>query len=138
MVSPVFEQGMSAHLKGRNRFLNVWMHDVANRLQIRRKALARDAGLDESYDVGTYPSETTTVVQGGPGMVKSALLTAVLMGLGGAGVLGASHLLGSLPSSRAMPADVQPPAAVVPATEFDITVETVDGKLKVTDVQEVE
>ena len=129
---------MSAHLKGRNRFLNVWMHDVANRLQIRRKALARDAGLDESYDVGTYPSETTTVVQGGPGMVKSALLTAVLMGLGGAGVLGASHLLGSLPSSRAMPADVQPPAAVVPATEFDITVETVDGKLKVTDVQEVE
>ena len=138
MVSPVFGQGMSAHLRGRNRFLNMWMHDVANRLQIRRKALARDAGLDESYDVGTYPSETTTVVQGGPGMVKSALLTAVLMGLGGAGVLGASHLLGSLPSSRAMPADVQPPAAVVPATEFDITVETVDGKLKVTDVQEVE
>ena len=129
---------MSAHLRGRNRFLNMWMHDVANRLQIRRKALARDEGLDESYDVGTYPSETTTVVQGGPGMVKSALLTAVLMGLGGAGVLGASHLLGSLPSSRAMPADVQPPAAVVPATEFDITVETVDGKLKVTDVQEVE
>ena len=138
MVSPVCGQGMSAHLRGRNRFLNMWMHDVANRLQIRRKALARDAGLDESYDVGTYPSETTTVVQGGPGMVKSALLTAVLMGLGGAGVLGASHLLGSLPSSRAMPADVQPPAAVVPATEFDITVETVDGKLKVTDVQEVE
>ena len=138
MVSPVFEQGMSAHLKGRNRFLNVWMHDVANRLQIRRKALARDAGLDESYDVGTYPSETTTVVQGGPGMVKSALLTAVLMGLGGAGVLGASQLLGVLPSSRAQPVDAQPPAAVVPATEFDITVETVDGKLKVTDVQEVE
>ena len=75
---------------------------------------------------------------GGPGMVKAALLTAALMGLGGAGVLGASQLLESLPSSRAMPADVQPPAAVVPATEFDITVETVDGKLKVTDVQEVE
>jgi hypothetical protein len=46
--------------------------------------------------------------------------------------------LGSLPSSRATPADVQPPAAVVPTTEFDITVETVDGKLKVTGVNEVE
>jgi hypothetical protein len=138
MPSPVIEEGMRAHLQGRNRFLNMWTHDVAERMKIRRKGIAADAGLEPSYDVGTYPSETTTMVQGGPGMVKAALLTAALMGLGGAGVLGASHLLGSLPSSRAMPADVQPPAAVVPATEFDITVETVDGKLKVTGVNEVE
>ncbi len=139
MPSPVIEEGMSAHLKGRNRFLNMWMHDVANRLQIRRKALARDAGLDESYDVGTYPGESTTVIQGGPGMVKTSLLTAALMGLGGAGVLGASQLLDALPSSRVRPVDARPPAVVVPAeTEFDITVETVDGQLKVTGVKEVE
>ena len=139
MASPIIEEGMRAHLQGRNRFLNMWTHDVAERMKIRRKGIAADAGLEPSYDVGTYPSEQTTVVQGGgPGMVKAALLTAALMGLGGAGVLGASQLLESLPSSRAMPADVQPPAAVVPATEFDITVETVDGKLKVTGVHEVE
>ena len=142
MPSPVIEEGMSAHLKGRNRFLNMWMHDVANRLQIRRKALARDAGLDESYDVGTYPGETTTVIQGGPGMVKTSLLTAALMGLGGAGVLGASNFLNAISSSQSRPVDVQPPAVVAPVepaeTEFDITVETVDGQLKVTGVKEVE
>jgi len=139
MPSPVIEEGMSAHLKGRNRFLNMWMHDVANRLQIRRKALARDAGLDESYDVGTYPGESTTVIQGGPGMVKTSLLTAGLMGLGGAGVLAASNFLNAIPSSQSRPVDVQPPAVVAPAeTEFDITVETVDGQLKVTGVKEVE
>jgi hypothetical protein len=107
-------------------------------MKIRRKGIAASAGLEPSYDVGTYPSEETTIHGGGPGMVKTSLLTAALMGLGGAGVLGASQLLGVLPSSRAHTADVQPPAAVVPATEFDITVETVDGKLKVTGIQEVE
>ncbi len=140
MASPIIEEGMRAHLKGRNRFLNMLTHDIAERMKIRRKGIASDAGLEPSYDVGTYPSEETTMIQGGgPGMVKTSLLTAALMGLGGAGVLGASQLLGVLPSSRAQPVDAQPPAAVVPAdTEFDITVETVDGKLKVTGIQEVE
>ena len=142
MSSPVIEKGMAAHLKARNRLKNMWLHDVTNRLQIRRKALARDAGLDESYDVGTYPGESTTVIQGGPGMVKTSLLTAALMGLGGAGVLGASQILDVLPSSRVRPVAARPPAVVAPAepaeTEFDITVETVDGQLKVTGVKEVE
>ena len=72
-------------------------------------------------------------------MVKTSLLTAALMGLGGAGVLGASQLLDALPSSRVRPVDARPPAVVAPAeTEFDITVETVDGQLKVTGVKEVE
>ena len=75
-------------------------------------------------------------------MVKTSLLTAALMGLGGAGVLGASQILDVLPSSRVRPVDARPPAVVTPAepaeTEFDITVETVDGQLKVTGVKEVE
>ena len=136
MASPVIEQGMASHLKGRNRFLNMWLHDVASRLKIRRKALARDAGLEDSYDVGTYPQQQT-IVRGGIGNVASALLTAGAMGLGGAGMLAATQLLGSHTSSRAA-AVPQPPAAGVFEREFEITVETVDGQMKVTGVQEVE
>ena len=137
MSSPVVEEGIRSHLKGRNRMLNMWMHDVTSRLRIRRKALARDAGLEDSYDVGTYPPEQQTIVQGGLGNVASALLTAGAMGLGGVGMLAATQLLGSQTSSRAT-AVPQPPLAGVIAREFDITVETVDGQMKVTDVQEVE
>ena len=137
MASPVIERGMAAHLKGRNRFLNMWMHDVTSRLKIRRKALARDAGLEDSYDVGTYPPEPQTIVRGGIGNVASAILTAGAMGLGGAGMLAATQLLGSHTSSRAA-AIPQPPAAGVFEREFEITVETVDGQMKVTGVQEVE
>ncbi len=137
MVSPVFERGMSAHLKGRNRFLNMWMHDVAARLQIRRKALARDAGLDDSYDVGTYPPEQTLIQSGGPSFLKTALVTAAMIGLGGAGALSALSVLPSsadpLPAGHAVETV---PAAT--ATEFDITIETVDGALSVTGVKKVE
>ena len=43
--------------KARNKGLvaNIWAHDIAQRLKIRRKIMAKDAGLGE-LDVGTYPS----------------------------------------------------------------------------------
>ena len=118
MVSPVFEKGMSAHLKGRNRFLNVMTHDVVERLKIRRKALATDAGLDESYDVGTYPPGVETVnITKGTNPIAAAVLTSVLLGTGGAGALGAANLLGMF--DKAAPA-----AAVAPEDQvFDVIIE---------------
>jgi len=112
----------------------MWMHDVAARLQIRRKALARDAGLDDSYDVGTYPQEQQTLIQpGGPGFIKTALVTAAMIGLGGVGAVSALSFLPSTPPTG------QPPGAIPAATtEFDITIETVDGELSVTGVKKVE
>jgi len=95
MSSPVVEKGMAAHLKGRNRFLNIMTHDVTERLKIRRKALATDAGLDESYDVGTYPPGVETVnITKGTNPIAAAVLSSVLLGTGGAGALGAASLLG--------------------------------------------
>lgn len=102
--------------------------------------MARDAGLDDSYDVGTYPAETIVREHRGPGLVRTAAVVAAMAGLGGAGALGAAQMLLPLLGTGNAASPVQPPAAVVPITEaeFDITVETVDGKLKVTDVHEVE
>lgn len=132
MTSPVFEKGMSAHLKGRNRMLNMWMHDVSERFRIRRKTLAKDAGLDESYDVGTYPSEQTTIVVGGGGMSK-ALIAGMMLVTGGAGGLGLSALLSSPPVPERAPATS--PAAPI---EFDVTIEEVGGRPVITDVKEVD
>ncbi len=126
MTSPVVEQGMAAHLKQRNRLRNMWLHDVANRLQIRRKALARDAGLDESYDVGTYPSEVVTVENRGMNPIASLLMSGLLMATGGGGAIGIASLMGVL--------DRDPAPVAAPQTEptdqvFDITIEEVgDGQ----------
>ena len=95
MTSPVIEKGMAAHLKGRNLFLNVMTHDVVERLKIRRKALASDAGLDESYDVGTYPPGPETVsINKGMSPVAAMVLSTAMLATGGGGALGAAKMLG--------------------------------------------
>jgi len=94
---------MAAHLMGRNRFLNIMTHDVTERLKIRRKALATDAGLDESYDVGTYPPGVETVnITKGTNPIAAAVLTSVLLGTGGAGALGVANLLGMFDKAAAV------------------------------------
>ena len=77
---------MSAWAKSRSRIFNIWQHDVAERYKIRRRGIARDAGLDESYDVGTYPEEPSTniVIHEGMGFRRTVLL-AVTMGAAGLG-----------------------------------------------------
>jgi len=115
----------------------MWTFDVAERMRIRRKAIARDAGLDESYDVGpAYPSEGPQIVNvsNGGGLVKGAALAAgLLLGGGGAG-LGVASLLGAFVD--------KPAAAVVPdtpaPTEWEITVESVDGEPVITEAKPVE
>jgi len=105
-------------------------HDVVERLRIRRKALADDAGLDESYDVGTYPPAVTNLVVGrGLGRLG---LGAVLGGLGSLGVAAA---LGAFAPSLPSPATSVPAPG---AQEWDITIESVDGKPTVTSAEVVE
>jgi hypothetical protein len=104
-------------------------------MKIRRKAIARDAGLDDSYDVGpAYPSEGPQIVNvsHGGGLLKGAAMAAALLLGGGGASLGLASLLGAF---------VGRPAAVVPATpapvEWEITVESVDGEPVITNAEPV-
>lgn len=131
MPSPIIEEGIRSHLRGRNRFLNVMTHDVVERLRIRRKALADDAGLDDSYDVGTYPPDLTTVVMPNNGLARVGL--GALMG--GLGSLGVAAALGAFAISRPGPVT---PAPSQSGQAWDITIEAVDGKPTVTSAEVVE
>lgn len=122
---------MRAHLQGRNRFLNIWSHDVAERLRIRRKGLAADAGLEPSYDVGTYPPELTTVVVPSNGLARIAV-GALVGGLGSLGVAAALGAFAVTPSGPVTPG----PAAE--GQEWEITIESVNGKPTVTKAEVVE
>lgn len=86
---------MSAWAKARSRVFNIWHHDLAERMKLRRRGLARDAGFDESYDVGTYPPEgnTNIVINEGMGFLKAALLAAAM---GAAGVAGGMAIMSAL------------------------------------------
>ena len=119
---------MVAHLRGRTRFLNVMTHDVVERLRIRRKALAADAGLDESYDVGTYPPEPSSVTVEHGGWLKG-LVAGGLMSMAGAGALGLGLSLAGVNLPGGKP-DTSPPASAVDPMEFDIVIESVDGEVK--------
>lgn len=72
---------------------NIWAHDMAERMKIRRKVIARDGGLGD-MDVGTFPSEgaTHTVIDRGSnpltGMLLAGLLSAGVGGLGTYAMLG--------------------------------------------------
>ena len=120
MPCPVIEKGMAAHLKGRNLFLNVMTHDVVERLKISRKALASDAGLDESYDVGTYPPGPETVsINKGMSPVAAMVLSTAMLATGGGGALGAAKMLGLFDNKT----QVQQVEQVLQEQEFDITIE---------------
>ena len=130
MVSRVFDKGMSAHLKGRNRFLNIMTHDVVERLKIRRKALAGDAGLDESYDVGTYPPGPETVnITKGMSPIAAMLLSTTMLAAGGGGALGIAKMAGAFAPSAQVTERVE---QRFDDQEFDVTIEEVGhgGPLK--------
>ena len=137
MVSRVFDRGMSAHLKGRNRFLNVMTHDVVERLKIRRKAIAADAGLDESYDVGTYPPGPETVnITKGMSPIAAMLLSTLMLAAGGGGALGIAKMSGAFAPAAAEATVTERVEQRFEDQEFDVTIEEVGhgGPLK-TEVQ---
>ena len=99
----------------------MWLHDVAQRMMIRRKSIAKDAGLPE-LDVGTYPAEPSSVTINNGGFLKGALVGG-LMAIAGAGAAGlAVH---SLSGDR-------PAASVEEPQEFDLVIESAEGGITVT------
>jgi hypothetical protein len=73
---------------------------------MRRKSVAKEMGLGDDWDVGTFPSSTVTINEpSGGGFLKGAALAAGLLAGGGTG--------GFLLSDVLSPADTQPVVEVV-------------------------
>lgn len=68
---------------------------------MRRKRIAKEEGLGDDYDVGTYPSEGSTIL--GPSLLMKAMLTAALLGSGYGAAL---HFMDKAPA--AIPTPVSP------------------------------
>jgi hypothetical protein len=82
----ILKTAAESFLREKNRLRNVWLQDVADRMKIRRKSIANEAGMSEGYDVGTYPcSDNSMTVTGAS---TGAVVTAVLATALGAGALG--------------------------------------------------
>ena len=107
--------------KAKNKGLvaNIWAHDIAQRLKIRRKIMAKDSGLGE-LDVGTYPSNGAVYMQDQGGFWKGIVVAAMA-----AGGLGMASGLFQMPLQATAPVQQQPAAAV---QEWDLEVISVDGK----------
>jgi len=101
------EKAIEAFFKGKARFHNIWQHDIAERLKIRRRGIARDAKLDESYDVGTYPPEpsSTTIIDNG-GAIKGALIAAAMIAIGAGGATWLISVLNKPPAVITKPGTV--------------------------------
>ena len=88
---------------------NVWAHDLSNRLKMRRKSVAKELGLGDDWDVGTFPSSTVTINEHQRGgILKGAALAAGLLAGGGTG--------GFLVSDLVNPADPQPVVEAIEET----------------------
>jgi hypothetical protein len=104
-----------------NLLSNIWHHDLANRLKMRRKSDARTMGLGDDYPVGTYPSHPATIVQ------SSSPLPAILaaLGLAGGGLMGGIGLMSLLGGTGDRPPAVQPtlsPRRPLSPLQFDIEI----------------
>lgn len=95
---------------------NVWTHDFAERLKMRRKAIARADGIPE-HDVGTYPQNVIDVkVFGG---LRGVLLGAALTAAGAGGALGIAALIDAFQ---------KPPAVETPSWKYRVRIGWQDGK----------
>ena len=109
---------------------NIWAHDIAQRLKMRRQVVARDSGLGE-IDVGTYPSHGSVHVDNG-GFWKGLALATVAGG--GLGI--ASGLFQMTPDA---PLAVDPAPVVAPdSQEWELEVISVDGKPVVKGIRRVQ
>jgi len=94
----------------------MWIHDVAERLRIRRKAIARDANLDDSFDVGTYPSSSEEVVVH-VNKGNNNLLSILIAGALGAGIPTVGFF--ALRENPPPPLKESPPPVIAPSTDTD-------------------
>ena len=70
------------------RFHNVWLHDVCDRLKLRRHTIARDSGLDTAV-VETFPTAPSVVNVRFGGLASTlgaGLLALICVAAGAAGV----------------------------------------------------
>lgn len=76
--------------KAKSLFTNIWTHDYAERLRMRRVGQAKADNLGDDYNVGTYPSEL--LIKKGTGL--KGLITVGIMGasLLGGGIAGGAYL----------------------------------------------
>ncbi len=65
---------------------NLWAHDIAERMKIRRKVVAKDSGLGD-IDVGTFPSEgaTHTFIERGVSPLAAMMLAGTMAAVGAGG-----------------------------------------------------
>tara|TARA_R100001132_G_C3232885_1_gene66745 strand:- start:206 stop:535 length:330 start_codon:yes stop_codon:yes gene_type:complete len=76
---------------------------------MRRKSVAKEMGLGDDWDVGTFPSSTVTIHEtSGGGLLKGVALAAGLLAGGGTG--------GFLVSDLVNPSDPQPVVEAVQET----------------------
>ena len=109
MVESAIGKIVSEKTKVQSLLHNVWAHDLSNRLKMRRKSVAKELGLGDDWDVGTFPSSTGTLnEQPRGGVLKGAALAAGLLAGGGTG--------GFLVSDLVNPADPQPVVEAIEET----------------------
>jgi len=107
--------------RAHRRLHNVWLHDLTDRLRLRRQSIARADGLDPN-DVEHYPVRgDVTIVNAGAGLAKAALVSAVLLCGGGAAGLAGAAALGWFDRPR------QPAAAQPAPQQFKVTFWAEDG-----------
>lgn len=111
MISDAVQKLVQIGSRDKSLLKNIWAHDVASRLKMRRKAIANDMGLEE-WDVGSYPPNQVMINAPAGGFVKGALLSAGLLAAGGGATAGGLFL-----------ANREEPSPVVETVE---TVEKID------------
>ncbi len=98
MVLEVIKNIARASTKEKGLIHNIWAHDVAARLKMRRKSVANEMGLSDDWDVGTFPSSSVTINEtSGGGLLKGAALAAGLLAGGGTGGFLLSDVINSDP-----------------------------------------
>ncbi len=116
--------GNSAAGKAHRRLHNVWLHDVTDRMHLRRLAVAKDSGLSEET-VEKYPiSGDTTIYQGGARGSAGLILAGVALVV--ASIFGTLSMVGpKAESAQPRPAPVEAP--IPAAQEFRVTFWAEDG-----------
>lgn len=82
------DEAIKRHLSGKYGFWKMWAHDVAQRAKIRRKSLAKEAGLPDDSDVGpVWPDsqrDSRVYIKHGGGYLAGAMTSLLTAGAGAA------------------------------------------------------